>query len=218
MIGLRLGPAISVVFFALGCGSAVETDDGESTGDGSGEASTTSTSSTTAESTRTTAPDTTDVTTSTTGGVGLVDGTYLFAVSTLLAPDLPLQYLARVRGDGRESSLELVPLSLATSSTTEPREPLEEFATNVGEIAVGPDGRFEFILPEQFVPGAANPITGSDILFTGIFEAQASSSLFCGTLNGEVISPITADLTGSTFAGILIDEDAPLPVEFPVSC
>lgn len=141
-------------------------------------------------------------------------GVYLFALSASIDPEHPLQWLANVEHDPSTGAvrIDMQSLSLDSGSTTFPREP-------VGDVIevhafLDEDGRFAVQLLDFFVPGAANPITGSDLTASLLIEGQAfGSALWCGEVSGEVTSPLELDLTGSTFAFEPVDGTAlPDPV------
>ena len=73
------------------------------------------------------------------------------------------------------------------------------------------------------VTGAANPVTGSDIVATLVVDGDIlDANTMCGELSGEVSSPLVFDLTGSTFAASRLADDgsdpATLPTMFPYKC
>ena len=72
-------------------------------------------------------------------------------------------------------------------------------------------------LGELAVTGAANPITGSDIVATlSLTGAIQDENVYCGIAGGMVTVPANIDLTGSTFAAIRINpEDAMNPAALP---
>jgi hypothetical protein len=160
--------------------------------------------------------------TETDGGGGLqVDGVYLVAVDTIVSPGLPLQFLGEVTaeldamGNGT-ISVEFQPLSLDPQSTTDPREEVGEALVIDGDVS-----GYSFTLPfgETMVTGAANPITGSDIVAN--LELQAtirSEDAWCGTVTGMVLSPIMVDLAGSNFAAIRLADRSERPLKFPCQC
>lgn len=135
-----------------------------------------------------------------------LDGEYLFAVALVISPDTPLQWLATVdhdQGDGRVAMV-LQSLSLDQLSTTTPREPIGD--PMVLELSLDENGRFGHEFGELYIPGEANPITGSDIRMTLVIEGTASGrALWCGEAFGMITQPLILDLLGSTFAMVPVD-------------
>lgn len=142
---------------------------------------------------------------------------YLFAVDTVVLPGSPLQFvaLASRTPDTQQIEVRVEPLSLDLGSTTEPRERLEGsgFVTAVDE----PDGAYILRFPPDYdLEGAANPITGSDIVVGGlVLSTPTTPDALCGIADGMLVSPISQPLTGSTFSAIPIADPNQLPVDFP---
>ncbi|MEM9460103.1 MAG: hypothetical protein AAGF11_38360 [Myxococcota bacterium] len=152
-----------------------------------------------------------------------IDGIYLVAVSTVVEPSLPLQFLADVdaeldlEGNGTVT-VEFQPLSLDQLSTTEPREEVGDAVTINSDVTA-----YAFELPFGMleVTGEANPITGAPISAEITLSASiASADNWCGTADGEVFSPLQLPLAGSTFGAMrLADRDErPADGQFPLSC
>ena len=80
------------------------------------------------------------------------------------------------------------------------------------------DGSFSWDVGVLMIPGEANPITGSDIVASIQAEVVPQGSPYCGSVDGEVMSPISAPLAGSTHAMTSIESVDALPLEFPVAC
>lgn len=167
-----------------------------------------------------------DVTQAEVGGGNLADvsGEFLFAISTVIAPDLPLQFLATTKfvandnADGGTLDIDLHPLSLSTGSTTEPRQLVGEVIP-LKNLVVDADGRFEADLGTLTVVGAANPISGSDIIakltLSGVIQ---TADLYCGTVAGEVMSPIQAPIDGSSFGAVRVTGISALPTTITAKC
>lgn len=161
-------------------------------------------------------------------GGALVDvsGTGLMALSPIIAPDLPLQFIATAEMEiapdqsGATLDLTLQPLSLNPGSRTEPREPIGDPISLPG-IEVMADGSYVADIGEVMVTGLANPITGGDIVAQLIVMGNIQNvDLTCGSVEGAVTAPISADLAGSTFATQRVDDTSPaaLPVDFLTGC
>jgi hypothetical protein len=157
------------------------------------------------------------------GVVADVSGTFLFAVSAVLQPNTPLQFVSTqtftpTPDGGGTLDLSLQPLSLDVGSTTMPRQPVGE-AIDIPQVPVAPDGTFTIAFPDVvMVTGEANPITGSDIAAVLTLQGSIQSADFmCGTVTGMVMQPIMYDLMGSTFAAERTDP-ATLPLEVKYLC
>lgn len=164
----------------------------------------------------------TDTDTDTEGGGGLmVGGVYLVAVDTVVSPGLPLQFLADVTAEldamgSGTATVEFQPLSLDPMSTTEPREEVGESITIDADVEAY---AFTLAFGETMVTGAANPITGSDILADLSLEGQIRSmDRWCGTVAGDVLSPIQVPLQGSTFAATRLADRSERPTQFSCDC
>ncbi len=150
-----------------------------------------------------------------------VDGVYLLAIDTIIAPGLPLQFLADVDGEldaelNGTVMLTIQPLSLDPQSTTDPREEVGDSIVVDADVVAG---AFTVVFGETMVTGAANPITGSDIVADLSLESSIrSADAWCGDAVGEVLSPIMAPIDGSTFAAIRLADRSERPLMFPCSC
>ncbi len=154
------------------------------------------------------------------GSLADVTGTFHFSLAAIVAETTPLQFIATTtftadEAGGGTLDIDLQPLSLNVLATTEPRE----FVGDVVSISfpVDESGAFEADLGELAVTGAANPITGSDIVATlSLQGAIQDENVYCGNAGGMVTVPANIDLTGSSFAAIRIDpEDAMNPAALP---
>ncbi len=155
------------------------------------------------------------------GALADVTGTFHFSIAAIIAETTPLQFIGYTTftanpAGGGTLDIDLQPLSLNVLATTEPRE----FVGDVVSISFPVDEAGAFIdadLGEVSVTGAANPITGSDIVATlSLTGAIQDENVYCGVVNGMVTVPANIDLTGSTFAAIRIaDEDAMNPAALP---
>lgn len=144
--------------------------------------------------------------------------TLLLAIDTSISPGLPLQGIVWLqRGGAGTVDLELQWLSLDQGSTTEPRALVGDVYAYAG-IPVGPDGAFTWDTGVLLIPGAANPITGSDIVASVSAEVVPMGSPYCGRVSGLVMQPIRVPLDGSTHAMTTVASELELPLEFPVAC
>ena len=152
-----------------------------------------------------------------------VSGTFLFALDPVINPGLPLQFFCTTTltpdgAGGGILTMNMQPLSLDKGSTTMPRQPVGE-ALLIENIMVSPEGAFSLDLGEVMVIGAANPITGSDIVATLTVEGFIQDeNFFCGKANGMLIAPFEISLDNSTFGASRVDSIDALPEMFPLKC
>lgn len=143
--------------------------------------------------------------------------TLLLAIDTIVQPGLPFQGIVWLeRGGTGTVNLTLQWLSLDQGSTTAPRELVGDVYTYPGIPVI--DGLFTWETGVILVPGAANPITGSDVVLSAVADVVPQGSPYCGRVSGEVTSPIQVPLEGSTHAMTSVPSETELPLEFPMSC
>ncbi len=157
------------------------------------------------------------------GALADVSGTFLFALSAVIDPTHPMQFYTTVTftpgGDGGTLAMDLQPLSLDVGSTTAPRMQVGE-VLSLPATPVDAAGAFGFVIENPvMVTGAANPITGGDIVATlelsGVIQSE---DVFCGTVTGMVTQPLMLDLMGSTFAAQRVTGMDALPTEVLYAC
>lgn len=123
------------------------------------------------------------------------DGSYLVAMSTTLEPLAPFVARARTRADVRVNPPALFYVQQHVFLDAADR------ATPVGATATyvfGPDGQ---ATAELAVPGAANPISGEDVVVDALFTLTQIAPFTCGTLSGRAtVDGEPIDIAGSTFA------------------
>lgn len=142
------------------------------------------------------------------GGGGTLEdisGTFLLAVSTVLAPDAPIQFITDSKltpnGDGT-AKLDMTLTPLTVMGRTKVGTPIV-----VKGAAIDENGAFTIDLMTQTVPGAANPVSGSDIEAKLVLKgAIRSKDRFCGDIEGELVKPYVSPLAGSTWSGIRVPE------------
>jgi len=147
------------------------------------------------------------------------DVQWLLAIATFLDPAHPLQWHVLVDYENGELvDVRLQSLSLDVGSTTSPRQ-------LVGDVIVADELRFDDVgnfglrTDELLVPAEANPITGSAIMAMNVrLTGMGTATTSCGTVEGDVVTPIQTSLVGSTFAAVPITSVADLPLEFPSAC
>lgn len=204
--------ALPLLVLALGVGVGcqkntieLETDPGDDDGSGDPTASNQITDGTTTID---------DDTGTTPGGPQLL----LLAIDTVVSPGLPLQAVVSLAPGTGTVDLTLQFLSLDPGSTTSPRQPVGDVYAYAG-LPVDATGTFYWDTGIILVPGAANPITGSDL----VVSIQANvvpvgTPAYCGPVGGLVTSPIEVTLDGSTHAMTSIASVSTLPTDFAVAC
>ena len=155
------------------------------------------------------------------GSATIEDGWWLMAVDTPLSRGVPFQFLVQVQQASPGAySIALQPLSLDIGSTTTPRQPVGEVRTIGGLLSLGNGAPLQFYTGLWQIPGAANPITGSDLEIDIYVDGMQIGDPYCGIVSGSVLSPIAASLDGTTFATVRLaaTDPASLPVDFPTAC
>ncbi|MFZ6180785.1 hypothetical protein [Nannocystis pusilla] len=165
--------------------------------------------------------DPTETSDSTTGDAPVLVGEYLFVVSTVIAPALPIQFIATnelIGAPGQQTMrTALQPLALDQGKVTTLRTLVGEPLVFAGIPVV--DGIFKVDLGLVAVSGAANPITGSDITAQLVLAGEfVGPDFYCGTVEGDLLSPLMSSLSGSTFAAVRIDDPGDLPIEVTLDC
>ncbi len=159
----------------------------------------------------------------TTGGPPAFDisGDFLLAVSTTVDRSKPLQFIATntvTEMDGKmllDSCLQ--PLTLMAGKVTMPREPIGDPLCFEGLEIV--DGAFTIDAGVVMVTGAANPITGANIVASLIMAGTIQADdFYCGTVTGEVMEPPVGDITGSSFGAVRLADKAVLPTDVTIDC
>jgi hypothetical protein len=151
-----------------------------------------------------------------------ISGDFLLAVSTIIAPDLPLQFVATNKTTTDEDGNTLLdvclqPLSLAPGKVNTPREPIGDPLCY--EDLLIADGKFEIDAGVVMVTGMANPVTGGDIVASlKMVGTVIDADLYCGSIEGEVMMPLMSPLAGSTFAAVRLADPAELPVDVTKNC
>ncbi len=155
-------------------------------------------------------------------GAGDISGQFLFAVSTTVDISKPFQFIATntvTTDDAGVTTMrvELQPLSLTQGKTTEPREPVGDplVFTDIPVV----DGRFLLDAGEITLVGSANPITGSDIVATLKMTGNIlGDAFYCGSVTGDVVSPLQLNIDGSTFAAERLEDPSVLPTNVQIDC
>lgn len=146
-----------------------------------------------------------------------LEGQWLFALSATINPVQPILFFADIVSQQSGSDLTwawtITPLSAADKTPLSALPPLE--ATTVPA-----DGAWSADLPPLAVPGAANPITGSDIeadtTLTG--NVCGSRNFLCGDVGGMVTKPIQLGLEGSTWTLARLEEPNKVPDVIFINC
>jgi hypothetical protein len=127
------------------------------------------------------------------------DGTFFFALSSTLGPELPITFIAQVRmvafGDGTGMKLDMQALTATDRQTLV--GPMNDF----GPFPISAEGELTADLPPITTVAPANPLTNreieADVALTG--QVCAGSDFHCGYVTGEVTQPLQLALDGSTW-------------------
>jgi hypothetical protein len=163
-----------------------------------------------------------------------VNGAFMLAVDTTIAPGFPLLFEATVTYDGAADpptiSMSLKPLAAADRSVIEPPYTVLEMTEDTPLITetapVNADGTFEIDFGTVSVVGAANGITGRDIQATLTASGEIrSTDTICGRIAGDLIYPDAFDLgptdlapNGSTMGLVRVEGGDYSEIEPLVSC
>ncbi len=149
---------------------------------------------------------------------GEADGDFLFALSAKLNPKKPVLFdtdLTTQDGpNGLQFSLLLQPLD--AKDRTSP----VGASTTVGPFDVNADGSFTAVFPPLSVDGAANGLTGSDLVAEATIIGQlcAPADFICGDITGWVTSPSMLPLDGSTFTMERLSAPGTFPEPPKINC
>ncbi len=151
-----------------------------------------------------------------------ISGDFLLAVSTVVDPVKPLQFIATntvtMDADGGQVlDVCLQPLTLMQGKVTVPREPIGEPLCFKGVVIVY--GGFVIDAGTVAVTGMANPITQSDIVASLVMTGKVEDAdFYCGTVNGEVMEPPLGSIEGSNFAAVRLADKTMLPTDVTYNC
>lgn len=149
---------------------------------------------------------------------GMVEGDYLLALSVSIAPTKPILSLTHVTtpvfNGGTGLAFDAQPLAAADR-----KSPVGS-ALSLGPFAVAADGAFVARLDGLHVTGAANPVTGGDIVADAVLSGNlcGSDRFFCGAVTGSVTAPIALDLAKSTFTMTKLDSPDAIPATPRIDC
>ncbi|MBL4684314.1 MAG: hypothetical protein JKY37_06975 [Nannocystaceae bacterium] len=148
-----------------------------------------------------------------------IAGYWLLATSTQLDPSLPFQFLVLAEEiEPGLFNLTMTSLSLEPGSTTSPRQLVGEPKIFFG-VPLTPDTGFEIFTGPLLIPGAANPISGTDVTVDILLSGMPTGQPYCGAVSGSVTAPTPADLGGSTFGTEKVTDNlAALPTTFATGC
>jgi hypothetical protein len=142
-----------------------------------------------------------------------IEGQFVFALSTELGPTTPLMFLTEITTEADGLSFAFTPLSKDDRKT-----PVGDEVVVSGYPIDAATGTFEADLPLLKVPGAGNPITGTDIEADIALAGAACEDVLCGAVSGQVIKPIDYTLKSSTFYMQRIPEGEEPPAQPFIDC
>jgi len=150
-----------------------------------------------------------------------VTGDWLFTLSARLDPKQAFVLNASITAELQMDGTMLVDMTLVPLSADDQMTPVACPAITFEDLLVNADGTFAWLLAEDTAGltlcGAANPISGGDILtglaISGTICGGATAGFVCGPVTGKVTTPIpNFDLTGSTYTIQKISGAPPAPV------
>ena len=144
---------------------------------------------------------------------GEIDGDYLVALSARIKKPAPIVFLTKVETVDQGGQLALT-LTFQPLSAADRKTPVGEPTGPLGPYLVAADGSFTLDLGPVFVPGEANPITGSDIEADADMMGKlcAPADFVCGEVTGVARASIELTLDGgSTFTFQKVTDPASLP-------
>lgn len=140
-----------------------------------------------------------------------IEGPALLAIETTWGPALPILFYGELQTPEADGKTQVVfdyhPLD-ASDRATPIGEPL-----HFGPYPIEADGSFSASIPEDTLPGAANPILpGVPITSTLTLSASLCGvqRFYCGSVAGRSTAPVRGDVIGR-FGLTLIDRGEPLP-------
>ena len=145
---------------------------------------------------------------------------FLLVVSTTLDPSLPLQGYVTATPNGSTVDLTLQWLSLSPGSTNAPRQPVGDVYAYAG-LPYDANAGFAWTTGIILIPGAANPLTGEDLVGSITVAAELSgvdAPLFCGAADGQITMPFDAALAGSTHSMTVVPDVGQLPSPVALGC
>lgn len=150
------------------------------------------------------------------GEIPDVNGEFLLALSPSFAPEGLLQFRTEVTIDKSVSpallTQSLQPLCAQESQCTLGEPVGDPFA--IENVEVDDQCGYTANLVDVFIPGAANPVSGSDIIGNiELLGSLQSTDLLCGIANGTAeVSGAPIPIDNSTFGGVRIEGELPEPV------
>jgi hypothetical protein len=139
-----------------------------------------------------------------------VTGEYLMAIAVSIAPSTPIQLRCATAlspiGDEGLLDLSCLPLLVDDDDTAEDeRAPIGD-ALGQDNVLVTADGAFCATIAGT-VPGAANPVSGSDIVTDeggiDLNGTLVDPDLYCGTITGTLTQPFASEISG-TFGAVRV--------------
>lgn len=139
-----------------------------------------------------------------------ISGKFLLTVATTIDPSKPIQFITENRvtlnGDG-SATLDLDIQALSAMG----RMAVGNKITRSGQ-KIAANGDLEIVFGMVMVPGAANPITGSDIVADlALVGTIRSADRYCGIIHGMLLMPLMLDLSNSAWAAVRIPASGELP-------
>jgi hypothetical protein len=149
---------------------------------------------------------------------GSVTGLYELSLSAVIAPKKPILAILTVSTPSTNGGTGLA-FDAQPVSASDRKTPVGD-VLHFGPFPIRADGGYDAALTNLRVTGAANPISGSDIVANVVLHGRlcGDGSFFCGTATGSVTAPLTVDLTGSTYTITRVPSAAELPAQPTIDC
>lgn len=149
---------------------------------------------------------------------GSIDGPALIAVETTLGAGLPILFLGHASTPAIAGAPH-VALSYRALDATDRKTTVGDLLT-AGPFPIAEDGAFEAELPSDTLAGSANPILpGVPITSQLTLTARICGiqSFYCGTVTGNVTSPVQGTLAGR-FGLTMLESKQEIPREPRYGC
>lgn len=141
---------------------------------------------------------------------GEVDGRYLFVISAVILPNLPVLFQADITTAAGAEGLE-VTMVLDGIDRDDRQTPLGD-PKPFPPFTVDDEGRFSTDPVDFGLPGEANSLTGNDATVNITLQGRfCKTDLNCGALNGQTVMPAGIMLEGSTFTIMPAPAGEPFP-------
>lgn len=172
---------------------------------------------------------------------GVIDGDFLFAISSVTTRTSPVVFTAKVT-TSRKSGASTTDINLVFQPLryADRKSPTDDTPIDIGTYPIRPDSLWSAELPPLTISGQANPITKdaaitAEVSFCGQLCAEGgpgaetkpdsgpagvAPDFYCGAISGNVTSPMEIDLAGSnyTMRRLTGTDPASIPDDVEIDC